>query len=490
MKILIAWTVALPFPQDPASLDAVTKALSAGDYDRAERLSTTYSGKNPEDPLGWFYLGYARAAREKFGAAVAPYEKAIEKGLKQYKSYYQLGYSAHRAERHDVAERALREALKLKPEDPDALFHLGVSQLERSKPAEAESTLGRLLDAPSRWTELARFHRALARRKLGRQREAEEDLRWVIRFGQSDELRNRSQELLEPVPQAEERPEVPPGRKPWSFVAYQKGGYDSNVLRLPETSQSQGTEESDLYLMTFLMGSVEALEQDRLTFRLSLLDVSYQDLDEFALDALLAAVENETPLAEEWALEFSGHGELYTLDRESLLRNGGIKGGVRHLLSERMSVGGGGLLMRKDYRQDSLDELDSLEKGGYMEFRSERAPEWLDLTIRYELDVEDADAADRSSLANDLMIRSTVRIDDRWEVRVEQRVAVREYDERDRLLLKTRRDARIGVRAAVSYRLLDPIQVFVEAEFERNDSNLSAFDYTRRVFGLGLLVVF
>jgi tetratricopeptide (TPR) repeat protein len=499
VQLILGWTVSLlssggdTVPQDlPSSqVEKIAKAVQSKDYARAERLSSEFVSDHPQQAMGWFYLGYARAAQQNFASAVEPYQKAVDLGLKEYKSYYQLGYCAHRAGSHASAAPALREALRLQPDSPDALYYLGVTESELREFALAEGTLSRLIALDSRWTELARFHRGIVRLGLGRQLDAEQDLRWVIQEGRSEELKPRAQDLLERRDEPF-RPEAPrkPVEKTWRVALLEKAGYDSNVLRLPETSVARSTKDGDAFLMTFLMGSVELAEERLLTARLSLLDVSYADLSEFALDAVLAALESEAPLAGDLSAFASGHGEVFYLDRESFFRRAGVKGGLRYSPSQWVKVSVGGSYLAKDFRQEALQDLDASEEAGFLELELKRINPWLQALLRYELHYEHADAPDRAHLEHRVWARLEFTPGAALKGRLEGGGRVRAHDDVDRLYLKTREDERLGMRATVYYTIADRVQLFVEAEAERNRSNISDFDYGREVISVGLLVVF
>lgn len=495
MIVILAWAVSLLAGGDTALQDPtpaeILQAIHAKDYTRAERLSLDFTSVRPQEAIGWFYLGHSRAAQRKFSSAIEPYQQAIRLGLKEYKSHYQLGYSAHRAGLHTIAASALGEALALQPESPDALYYLGVTQYELVQDAEAERTLSQVMAGGGRWVELARFHRALARRRAGRRAEAEEDLRWIVQEGQSEDLRNRSRDLLrqEPVPGPPPSTDRPPA-KAWSIAWMEKAGYDSNALFLPETSLSRSTEEGDFFLMTFVSGALELAERKLLSARLNLLDLSYVDLTEFSLDAALASLESQAPLTESLSVFVSGHGDLFYLDRESLFQRVGARAGARFEPSDDVSVVAGGLYFAKDFRQEALDDLDGAEKELFVEVRLKQVTPWLQAGLRYQLHLEDAEAGDRSYLEHRLWARLEATLAASWKARVEGGPRRREYDEEDRFYLETREDRRAGVRVTLTYLISERVHVFAEFEAERNDSNISDFDYDREMTSLGILLVF
>ena len=473
-------------PQTQDAFEEGRKAIAGKEYAQAEARFRKHLEQNPRDAKGWFFLGFSLAARQKFDAAVAPYEKAIELGLKQYQSYYQLGYCAHRAGRHARAVEALEAALKLKRDDPDALFHLGASRYALKDDAGAERTLTLLLSLESKWTERARFYRALARVRLGRNAGAREDLEWIEQEGRDKAILEGSRKMQAKLAAAS------PGAKGWSVVLYEKVGHDSNVLRLPQSSLARPTEQDDVFVTSYLAGTVNPFRDKRLTARLSLLDLEYADLGDFTVTSVLGNLENETPMAEGITGLLTARGERYFLgrDRNSFFWRAGGEAGLRFVLADRIDLSGVGFALGQEFDDRLLEDLDATELGLRMQLDARGLPEGLNLRLRYRFLDEGAEAPDRSYVEHDFRVRGEVRLDRDWRVRIEAWTRLRDYDGRDRFFGRTRDDVLTGARAGLYFAALDFLQVFAEVEYERNGSNISDFDYDRTAPSLGFLLYF
>lgn len=481
--------------QDPRSSTsrAIQEALQARDYVRLEALAHEAIQKDQKEALGWFHLGYARAARGGFHEAVGAYCEAVRLGLNDPKVHYQLGYAAHRSGQHAIARAALQDCLAVQPQNADALYYLGVTQLELAELAGAESTLTRLLSRSTRWDELAHFHRGLVRAKAGRRQDAAEDFRWVVRSGQDEGLRKRSEELIGPE---ESTPARPPAKAaapvpPWTLVWHEKAGYDSNVLRLPSTSLSAETDEDDLFLMTFLSGSVAAAAEGLLTLRLSLLDLSYADLDESSLDGVLFAADHESPLGDGWTFTAAGTMDAFWLDRESFFRQAGLRAGLRGEPGETFRLRGGLSFQFRDFEADEVETLDGREAGLFAEVELRRLPEGLaHASFRYEAaDVtaetdEDAYVQHRVRLALEAVVHGPL------SARAEGRLSRRDFRSEDAAFGETRHDLLLGARFAALYSATKSVQLMLEVELERNSSSIDAFDYDRTSIAAGLTWVF
>ena len=97
------------------------------------------------DPDAYTALGDLLRTSDRFGEAVAAYDKAIA-GLKDgdrrlVQIYYARGVSLERSNRWNEAERDLRQALKLNPERPEVLNYLGYTFVDRGINLEEAVTM-------------------------------------------------------------------------------------------------------------------------------------------------------------------------------------------------------------------------------------------------------------------------------------------------------------------------------------------------------------
>lgn len=472
--------------QDPRSFSALVRA---GDYAGLERLAQDVLQSDGKSVQAWFHLGYAWAAQKRFKEAVGAYCEARRLGLSDPKLDYQLGYSAHRAGLHGMAAESLESCLVRQPGNADAIYYLGVSQLELGDFLRAEKTLTRVIEAPaSRWKDLARFQRGLARAKAARAGDAQADFRAVAASAQDEDLRERARILLDapsaPAP-------APASAKSWTVAWHEKAGYDSNVLRLPSTSLAAESDEGDVFLLSFLSGAVDPSGDGRLWLRLSVFDLSYADLSESSLDGALFSVEHEAPLAGVWALETSGEADLFLLDRESFFNQAGVKAGLRADASPALRVRAGAVFLRRDFRSEAVDHLDGREAGAYVELELRGLPvAWRKASLRYELADVSAETDEDGYLQQRVLLTLERTIEGPWSARVEARVLLRDFGAEDPDFGDTRADRLWGGRVALLFAATPALGLFLEVELERNASSLDAFEYGREAYALGLTWAF
>jgi len=140
------------------------------------RELSAYVQKHPDDPLGYYELaqlswrehprealdqltqavrldpGFAAAHINRAwllnrlgraGEALPDLEKAIAINARDVRALDQLGLTYSALDRPEDAEKALRRALALAPDDPDVLMHLGRALMELGHEGEAQQYLGK-----------------------------------------------------------------------------------------------------------------------------------------------------------------------------------------------------------------------------------------------------------------------------------------------------------------------------------------------------------
>jgi tetratricopeptide (TPR) repeat protein len=139
MTLALAGILGFLFLQDAASLlDQGRRFLDAQNPKAAERVFRDLVARYPEDSRASYYLGIALARQERTEEAVGAFEAARRGGSKRPNPsvLFELGRALSKLGRFPEAERALREATELAPEEPAFRLQLGwvyYSSLEGEK---------------------------------------------------------------------------------------------------------------------------------------------------------------------------------------------------------------------------------------------------------------------------------------------------------------------------------------------------------------------
>ena len=122
------------------AMTQIQAAINDGRLDQpnagvAKLRSLVDRGAGSSDPDAWTALGDLLRTSDKFGEAVAAYDKAIaalkDDDRRLVQIYYARGVSLERSNRWNEAERDFRQALKLNPERPEVLNYLGYSFVDK-----------------------------------------------------------------------------------------------------------------------------------------------------------------------------------------------------------------------------------------------------------------------------------------------------------------------------------------------------------------------
>ncbi len=122
-------------------------AASAFQHDPAEAVPyfEKYLKLKPQDPRGKLAMGVALFRAKDFDAARPWLKEAAAIPATASKAHYYLGVIARQEGRPDEAVAELREVLKDRPDDADALAELGQYCLMRKEYKQAEKHLERAL---------------------------------------------------------------------------------------------------------------------------------------------------------------------------------------------------------------------------------------------------------------------------------------------------------------------------------------------------------
>ena len=132
------------------AMTQIQAAINDGRLDQpnagvAKLRSLVDRGAGSSDPDAWTALGDLLRTSDKFGEAVAAYDKAIaalkDDDRRLVQIYYARGVSLERSNRWNEAERDFRQALKLNPERPEVLNYLGYSFVDKGINLEEAVTM-------------------------------------------------------------------------------------------------------------------------------------------------------------------------------------------------------------------------------------------------------------------------------------------------------------------------------------------------------------
>ncbi len=135
-------------PGDRERWEAVEEGvelLQEGETDAALAALTKASEENPHNEYAFFFLGGVYFERRDWARALKCYVRAMEIAPSYVGAMIGAGQALRMLGDHARALRMGRQVLRLRPDDPDALFLLGATHFQRAEYREARPFLERFL---------------------------------------------------------------------------------------------------------------------------------------------------------------------------------------------------------------------------------------------------------------------------------------------------------------------------------------------------------
>lgn len=110
-----------------------------GKYREAAEAFSHSLSIDPENPLSWLNFGTAQALYGDYDSAIDSLKKSVRLNPKLAIGFSNLGEVCFKAERMEEAVEAYNALLTLWPENPNALYKLGLAHLVLRQPGKAQA---------------------------------------------------------------------------------------------------------------------------------------------------------------------------------------------------------------------------------------------------------------------------------------------------------------------------------------------------------------
>lgn len=134
---------------DAARWDAAQEGaelVREGEHDAAIEELERVIEDDPDNPYAYFFLGAAHFEKGNFEKAMKAYVLALERAPDYLGAMVNLGHTLRMLGRYDQALRMGRQVLARSPNDPDALYLMGLVHFARGEEAAARDYFQRFLD--------------------------------------------------------------------------------------------------------------------------------------------------------------------------------------------------------------------------------------------------------------------------------------------------------------------------------------------------------
>lgn len=457
--------------------DLAVFSYESGDYQEAEKFLVKALSERPDDAYVRFYLARTYLKQSRYADAEPLFHSAWALDPDIPGLAYEMGILYQKMEKHDQALAAFEAVLAEDPTHVTALFHAGVSRFMLGQYRGAVDYLTRASELNESVRPTAAYYAGICHFRLSEFDQALPKFDYAASVADTLTLRQDAEQWARIT-------RLRLGRdKPWHLYAKAGWLYDDNVQLAPLDSD-RFTEESDSAGVLFFSGRYAMAASDGLDFGIgySHYQTFYRDFDDYNLIGGIGEIFSECRM-DRFTLGIAYLPAYYWVDTDSYLMQHLIRPGIRYRLTDIDEIGFSYGYARNNYFEDA-------RRDGHAD---EFAMDYL-----HGLDVIDgylfcgAGYLDNTASHRDeYFTEATLRVGlsmgffERFRFRVQGDYNDKNYDYRDSFHRVKREDARYGAAAALAWRSpADWLEISLEYNHTRNDSNIADYDYQRNTVGL------
>ncbi len=376
-----------------------------------------------------------------------------------------------------------REALKLSPDDPEAMFYTAVTYFHLSEYEKAERLFQRVLQIDRNVTdvyfELGRLYYVTSRCD-----EAEESLKRFISLSEDEDLKGYAERLIKDCR------EGAVGAKKFRLYFTLGGQYDSNVILEPSNPGIEIGKEEDARIVALLTAVLQVLQKEdlRLGIRYNFYQSLHYHLSNYNIHYHKVNSSVEIPVSEmfvpvgEYTFEYTMIGG----DRYSVFHS--VTGKLRLLLKEGFPTEMIYTYRDNNYYNTELFENNKIRSGFRNSFgvRQDFTIGRVNGEVYCFGDYEHAEAEFWSHRGYRAGIEGSFKIVKPLAVKVSGEYNERRYRGEYPGYNKKRIDRMTELSLRLMYMLREGVEISLTETYVVNDSNLELFDYERNIVGIVL----
>jgi len=252
--------------QQPVEQDALAKGVElfkSGEYEKALKEFLNAQEKHPEDPDIPFFIGMAHLKLTQPEKAVPYFKGAIEKDPMDWDAYFQLGTALVALKKFDEALGCLEKLYWFQPGREDLGCLLGMACYGCGRYEDALKYLETGVNS-DRMRDVTAMYTGLARKKLGKHKEARMGFREMSTVDPTSPLALPSRRLYEVLGMEEVI------TRPYRFSATFRTLYDDNVSLIPRVDLfNAGPKKASFGQSVFLQGEYSLLKRPKYEINVS-----------------------------------------------------------------------------------------------------------------------------------------------------------------------------------------------------------------------------
>ena len=385
-----------------------------------------------------------------------------------------------------MAADLFKDVLKEEPSRVLAGFYCGVSLYRNRQYQEANPYLLMAAENSPELKVKAYYYSGLCLFYMGQDAQAVDKMTYVKTNAESKDVRDNAGRWIEKIQTGKKE------RKPYRLQVKLAYEYDDNVPLEPTDQDDLYSDEKDSMILGYVEGEYNFVDQDTVILGagISRFQSWHMDLDEY--DASDTAIELYGQYMADpftYALQISP--SIYQLDGEDYLLTIQVRPEVSYTVNQQLSLWLSYTFSNNDYRKSAYDDRDSDNHEVFLDtvytFADDKG--YVLGGIGYEYNDASEDLYDYGRLT----LRAGGSFDLAYALRlgVLASFADKTYQEDDAIEDKKREDTRYKITLSLSREFYyDWLEIVAEVGYTKNNSNISDYEYTRKVAGIGLSAAF
>ena len=461
-------------------------AFEDGDYTSAEAAFLKALNSDPENPAANHFLGKTYLKLEQYAKAKTAIEKAWQADPDSPDLAFDRAFLYYKLEQYGKAAGLFQAVLEEEPSRVMAHFYCGVALYRERRYQQANPYLLAAAQNSANLKVKAYYFSGLCHYHMNQKDLALDRMNFVKSNSDSEVVRANAKRWIQSIQAGKQ------AQKPYKIdlrLAYE---YDDNVPLEPTDQDDLYSEEEDSLVFVYAAGEYNFVTQERfmLGAGLSRFQTWHMELDEYDSSETAAKLYGRYQTAP-FSFGLQLVPSIYQLDGEDYLLTTEIKPTVSYAIGKQYTLWLSYTYADNDFRQSDYDDRDGINHEVFLDdvYMLANDKGFLLGGIGYEIN----DAKEEQYDYNRLTIRvgGSYELPHKFEVGVLGTYASKNYADEDPLEDKNREDKRYKITLSLAREIYSPwLELAAEFTYTKNDSNISDYEYTRQIVGIGLRATF
>ena len=489
LVVLFLMTVGYPVSAQEtgsAFYDEGVFAYEDGDYKAAEAAFRKVLTWDPNNPSANHYLGKTYLKMGRFGEA-EPLIKTAWKGDPDLPDLaFDRAFLYYKMTDYGKAAGLFQDVLKEEPSRVLAGFYCGVSLYRNQQYQEANPYLLMAAENSPDLKVKAYYYSGLCLFYMGKDAQAVKKMTYVKANTESKDVRDNAGRWIEKIQAGKKE------RKPYRIEVKLAYEYDDNVPLEPTDQDDLYSKEKDSLILGYAAGEYDFVDQGTVILGagISRYQSWHVDLDEYDVSDTALKLYGRY-LADPFTYGLQIVPSIYQLDGEDYLLTTQVIPEVSYTINQQVSLWLSYTFSNNDYRKSDFDDRDSNNHEVFLDTVYTLGDDkgYVLGGLGYEYN----DASEGTYDYGRLTVRAGGSFDLAYALRfgVLGTYAGKAYKNDDAIEDKKREDTRYKITVSLSREFYyEWLEIVAEATYTKNDSNISDYEYTRKVAGIGLSAAF